>query len=76
MSEVGEDGFWVVSAGRTSRTWFTEMKSLLIIRAIFSGCRRGNAAAFPLLNTEPGLLQLTWGSAATRAETVHHPGKS
>lgn len=50
MSEVEGDGFWVVSAGRISRTWFTEMKSLLIIRAIFSGCRRGNAAAFPLLN--------------------------
>lgn len=47
MSEVGEDGFWVVSAGRISRTWFTEIKSLLITRAMFSGCRRGNAAAFP-----------------------------
>lgn len=70
MSEVGEDGFWVVSAGGISRTWFTEMKSLLIIRAIFSGCRRGNAAAFPLLNSEPGLLQPTQGSAATTAETA------
>lgn len=31
---------------------------------------------FPLLNTESGLLQPTWWSAATTVETVHHPGKS
>lgn len=49
MSEVGEDGFWVLSAGRISRTWFTGMKSFLIIRTRFSACecRRRNAAAFP-----------------------------
>lgn len=76
MSEVGEDGFWVLSAGRISKIRFTEMKSLLIIRAIFGGCRRGNAAALPLLNTEPGLLQPTQCSAATTAETVPDPGKS